>query len=193
MKRKIASVLVSIIGLGSGACALDQKRWAATTMGALAGGKGIVVISTSAAARCPFHYSFVTLVRHGKHFGGWDAGISLDGGRDSDFADRFGRVDAFVLDPGDYWVQLRPSIGMYYGSKLSSFRLAPGEIRYVGNLHGSGCGNLVRGADLLVEIGNEWNRVRPRFIQRFPTLDPHRVKVELFSRLPRHKLVWDSL
>jgi hypothetical protein len=152
-------------------------------MQALAAGKAIVVVSTSAEETCRVNTTFVAIT--GNRGVGRDAVVNLNNGYElSDFEDRFGTFDAFVLDPDLYAVSLGVLGSLQFEkAMIGRFRLQPGELKYIGDVHGAGCNGLF-GGDVGVWQGDEWESVRPRLTRRFPGLDASRVVVEPFSAEP---------
>lgn len=175
--------LLGVVSTALGCAASVQERRAATTMEALTAGKAIVVVSTSAETACRGHATYVLIWSRA---GGRHGLVNLNNGYEqSDFQDQFGTFDAYVLDPGEYSLLkevLSPNYE-YTRPLIGTFRLHPGEMKYIGNVHGTGwCGIL--GGSLAVAMSDEWESVRPKLGARFPTLDASRVTVELFSPQP---------
>ena len=152
-------------------------------MQALASGKAIVVVSTSAEETCRVNTTFVALTSNRSV--GKDAVVNLNNGYEmSDFEDRFGTFDAFVLDPDLYAVSLGVLGSIQFNkAMIGQFQLRPGELKYIGDVHGAGCNGFF-GGNVGIWQGDEWESVRPRLARRFPGLDTSRVVVEPFSAEP---------
>jgi hypothetical protein len=149
------------------------ERRRATTDDALSNGSAIVVISTSSDETCQEDRSFVQLRRTDDLLEmGW---LPLNSpGRRSDFPDHVGFVDAFVVQPGSYQLGIMPadSDRSFDNPIAATFQVEPGQVKYVGNVHGLGCSKLI------VRINNAWAEVRQKFGERFPAVDADRVVFE---------------
>jgi len=165
-------LLVALSGWGTG-CQSVRERRLLVTSDALKSGKAIAIVSTSANEACRFNAAYLEIVDQRRMSGA--AIMQLDtASAKSDFSDRLGFFDAFVLQPGDYWLRLRSyNVSLSYRvPNVASFHLNAGEIRYVGDLHVAGCGAL------LVGMGDEWASVRAALPRRFPRLDVAAVTVQ---------------
>jgi len=160
-----------------GGCDGARQRRLRTTQDVLRAGQAIVIISTSTSDPCEGPSSYVEIVGNGNILG--DHVISLNGSYEaSDFSDRYGFFDAFVVQPGDYTLRAGISdVSRYYPKpSVAAFHVAAGELKYVGELKTWGCGSFNW------RIVNEWTSVRPRFVRRFPHLDV--AQVTMAEHLP---------
>jgi len=149
-----------------GGCDGVRQRRLQTTQDVLRAGQAIVIISTSTADPCEGPSSFVEIVGNGNIRG--EHVINLNGAYEaSDFSDRYGFFDAFVVQPGDYTLRAGTSnISRYYPNpNVAAFHVAAGELKYVGEVQTWGCGSFHW------RMVNEWSSVRPRFVRRFPHVD----------------------
>jgi hypothetical protein len=174
MKTRAARfLLLAAVGGTIAGCQTVRGRRLQVTSQALKAGKAIAILSTSADEPCRFNAAYLEIVNTRKTFGGAMMQLQTATAK-SDFPDRFGFFDAFVLEPGDYSLHLRSSNPMlhYRRSDVAAFHLEPGEIRYLGNVHVAGCGSLAVG------VGDEWASVRAALPRRFPGIDIAAVTVQ---------------
>jgi len=170
-------LLLAALGAMLSGCQTVQERRLLVTPAALKAGRAIAIISTSADEPCRFNANYLEVVDQRRIYGA--ATMQLDtASAPSDFSDRFGFFDAFVLEPGDYWLRLQSfNVSRHFrDANVAAFHLEPGEIRYVGNVHVGGC------RDLLVRVGEEWSSVRAALPGRFPGLDVDAVAVPAMVR-----------
>lgn len=168
--RTFAVALVFILVTG---CQSVRARRLATTEQALEDGHSIIIVSTSAEETCFFSWQ-VDIYPTGtfRPIGAVAINHSL---LKSDFSDRIGFFDAFIVQPGDYDLRVVSSTGEINHSFSPlrflgpTFRLRPGEMVYVGDVHVGGCHSL---SPVLVDA---WSAVRSEFQVRFPRLDVQRV------------------
>jgi hypothetical protein len=158
-------------------CGGVRQRRLRTTQDVLRAGQAIVIISTSTTDPCEGPSSYVEIVGNGNILG--DHVISLNGSYEaSDFSDRYGFFDAFVVQPGDYTLRAGISdVSRYYPNpSVAAFHVAAGELKYVGEVQTWGCGSFHW------RMVNEWSSVRSRFVRRFPHVDV--AQVTMAEHLP---------
>lgn len=154
-------------------CESVRARRLATNPDVLKAGKSILLVSTSAEEGC-FSSSQLDIYPAGS-FRPVAALAINHSGLTSDFPDRRGFFDAFVVLPGDYDLRVVSSVGEIRPSfahtryEGPAVRLRPGQMKYVGHVHVDRC----RAPS--PEMRDEWETVLPLFKARFPQLDMNQV------------------
>ena len=135
MKRTLASLLASLVLAGCGS--LNNKHAPeALPDTALAGGNGVVILSTGAKETCVATSTFLKVKEaDDSYWGGGKAHLSVDGyAVKSDFADHPGHVHALSLPPGRYY--LAPFIANPYVTAVRvpryDFVVNANEVVYLG-------------------------------------------------------------
>jgi hypothetical protein len=164
-------------------CGSVQARRLATTPEVLKSGQSILMLSTSAEESCFFSWQ-VDIYPAGS-FRPVAALAINHSSLKSDFPDRVGFFDAYVLQPGDYDLRVVSSVGEvnphFAGDRYlgPSIRLRPGEMKYAGHVQVGRC------RALSPAMRNEWTTVLPKFRARFPQLDMNQVVVPRTGERPR--------
>lgn len=169
------TILAGVALVAAAGCAPMEQRHEDVSSERLKDGGAIVLLSSAADPTCKVNPSTLQVRKTG--MGGMLAEGTLhlnNAYLKSDFDGYYGVVSAIAIPAGDYYLALgvtNPS-QTYRTPRIADFRVAAGEVRYLGNFEVRGCG------DVRIAVSDKWSEVRSKFQERYPRVDVHRVRVQ---------------